>query len=779
MGGGCSRAGISRTWPEELHGKELDAQKIFLEHGSGKAVPSPASQRKSRTRSSEFGRLLAHGAKQAGSTEVAGNADAPRRVTTLLDGLSRVSSKGLLRGQTDRSPGRHPPSIDAMLAKQMNASDPVEPIDGATEDEIPAAVASIALTEWKQAELKVRELSQRGFGLPPVLDFYSSLGTPHLMAHFHPDLSTTRDVVWGAVLPRSSNARCALATLFQDGWPTRPTRFIAHAWDASFSDTVAALVADALGLPTSADIKGLLVQGGAARIRRQALVTGVHNARTYWMCVFSVNQHRALCGASSVPQGKDTVTGKRYRVCPCGGQKYSEGAFCEADKFHLVMSELNSPGFRFVMAVDQKCRTLTRAWCMLELVEADTLSIPVDIQVGPFADVKTDLILHMRNLDVNNCAACKEDIAFLFSRIPKVDRFNAELRRLLMSDSEGVISRWIARAFKVWRLFEAWRRVHISTLIDMGRELANDPTSSPARNRMSRDFPDSFHRYVTPNAEIAPSPASQAGKAEHHSLQHWAEHSRASALVAEDKVPEASLLVPDDLHYAVASSNEGVYYTEVDPTASVSINVGGRRFLTVLSTLRSIPHSLLTQMFSGRVPLIRDEDGCYCIDRDGRYFHVILNYLRDRSLPLSLSESERWEVVREAKFYGLTALVEGLRGMWRWDRRLVAKQLVSRETPPEDMLPPERDIKLYARLRYGYEYAGSWIVSSPRGLPAVEYEFHQGCVAKDPIAALSKMANAGFTPCAYPPPIPRPQDYYKDTWEIMLQKEMPQSMLCA
>eukprot|EP00971_Amphidinium_carterae_P075061 1483582-Amphidinium_carterae.1 len=26
----------------------------------------------------------------------------------------------------------------------------------------------------------------------------------------------------------------------------------------------------------------------------------------------------------------------------------------------------------------------------------------------------------------------------------------------------------------------------------------------------ARDFPDSFHRYVTPNAEIAPSPASQA-----------------------------------------------------------------------------------------------------------------------------------------------------------------------------------------------------------------------------------------------------------------------------
>ena len=79
-----------------------------------------------------------------------------------------------------------------------------------------SAVASITLAEWRQAECKVKELSQRGFAIAPLLDFYTQLGTAHLMCHYQPELSTTRDVVWGAVLPWSQSARCAAATLFQD-----------------------------------------------------------------------------------------------------------------------------------------------------------------------------------------------------------------------------------------------------------------------------------------------------------------------------------------------------------------------------------------------------------------------------------------------------------------------------------------------------------------------------------------------------------------------------------
>ena len=38
----------------------------------------------------------------------------------------------------------------------------------------------------------------------------------------------------------------------------------------------------------------------------------------------------------SEQEGADTVTGRKYETCQCGGQRFSEGAFHEADKFHLV-----------------------------------------------------------------------------------------------------------------------------------------------------------------------------------------------------------------------------------------------------------------------------------------------------------------------------------------------------------------------------------------------------------------------------------------------------------
>ena len=62
----------------------------------------------------------------------------------------------------------------------------------------------------------------------------------------------------------------------------------------------------------------------------------------------------------------------------------------------------------------------------------------------------------------------------------------------------------------------------------------------------------------------------------------------------------------------------------------VTLNVGGCRFTTSVSTLRNAPSpSLFNAMFSGRHKLVKDQEGCYFIDRDGRHFHDILNYLRD------------------------------------------------------------------------------------------------------------------------------------------------------
>ena len=65
----------------------------------------------------------------------------------------------------------------------------------------------------------------------------------------------------------------------------------------------------------------------------------------------------------------------------------------------------------------------------------------------------------------------------------------------------------------------------------------------------------------------------------------------------------------------------------------ITLNVGGTRYTTTLSTLTKYPDSMLGVMFSGRHDLPQQEDGSYFIDRDGgEGFSFIMSYLRDRDL---------------------------------------------------------------------------------------------------------------------------------------------------
>ena len=93
----------------------------------------------------------------------------------------------------------------------------------------------------------------------------------------------------------------------------------------------------------------------------------------------------------------------------------------------------------------------------------------------------------------------------------------------------------------------------------------------------------------------------------------------------------------------------------------VNLNIGGHKFTTSLQTLRSDPSSMLGVMFSGRHPIIKQDDESIFIDRDGRHFHAILNYLRGtitsvKQLPddkLTLSD-----LSTEAEYYQLQGLHE-------------------------------------------------------------------------------------------------------------------------
>jgi len=102
----------------------------------------------------------------------------------------------------------------------------------------------------------------------------------------------------------------------------------------------------------------------------------------------------------------------------------------------------------------------------------------------------------------------------------------------------------------------------------------------------------------------------------------------------------------------------------------VTLNVGGTHFTTSRYTLsqqvgkNNLEH-VLASMVNGRHGVEKDKDGNIFIDRDGTFFHYILNYLRNGgNLSQTLLPSIRYQpliarnVQLEASYFGLTELVD-------------------------------------------------------------------------------------------------------------------------
>lgn len=92
------------------------------------------------------------------------------------------------------------------------------------------------------------------------------------------------------------------------------------------------------------------------------------------------------------------------------------------------------------------------------------------------------------------------------------------------------------------------------------------------------------------------------------------------------------------------------------PTKYVKLNVGGSLFYTTLGTLTKRADSMLRAMFSGRMDVLTDNDGWVLIDRCGKHFGTILNYLRDGQVQMPDSKVELKELLAESKFYCLEEL---------------------------------------------------------------------------------------------------------------------------
>ncbi|GLC47961.1 hypothetical protein PLESTB_000044100 [Pleodorina starrii] len=100
-----------------------------------------------------------------------------------------------------------------------------------------------------------------------------------------------------------------------------------------------------------------------------------------------------------------------------------------------------------------------------------------------------------------------------------------------------------------------------------------------------------------------------------------------------------------------------------DVNAIVSFNVGGQIFTTLKETLLKEANSRLALIARGLLGgTIRDPvTGAYVLDRDPKYFQLVLNWLRDGWARIPSSAEERRELLQEVRYYQLTTFEGWLR----------------------------------------------------------------------------------------------------------------------
>jgi len=144
----------------------------------------------------------------------------------------------------------------------------------------------------------------------------------------------------------------------------------------------------------------------------------------------------------------------------------------------------------------------------------------------------------------------------------------------------------------------------------------------------------------------------------------------------------------------------------------VALNVGGVPYTTSLSILTKYPDSALGRMFSGGLPISKDEDGAYRIERNGRLFGFILDFLRSNELGLPDDFQELELLKEEADFYQIAPMIEALK---KADGVIV--EIEELEFTPVDPLAPIRDLQFELTITAPVSFFGCMeTVLSPEGL---------------------------------------------------------------
>ena len=86
----------------------------------------------------------------------------------------------------------------------------------------------------------------------------------------------------------------------------------------------------------------------------------------------------------------------------------------------------------------------------------------------------------------------------------------------------------------------------------------------------------------------------------------------------------------------------------------LKLNVGGRVFPTTLDTVRSFAGCKIDKMFTGKLPLVKDDKGNFFIDRNPDYFEYVLELLRDGNIAWPTDSFSKQKIQAELEYFGLT-----------------------------------------------------------------------------------------------------------------------------
>jgi hypothetical protein len=117
-------------------------------------------------------------------------------------------------------------------------------------------------------------------------------------------------------------------------------------------------------------------------------------------------------------------------------------------------------------------------------------------------------------------------------------------------------------------------------------------------------------------------------------------------------------------------------------TAPVHIDVGGHLYTSSLETLTKYPTSRISKMFNGSIPIVLDAlKHHYFIDRDGKLFRHVLNFLRTSRLVLPENFNDFEALIAEAKFYELETMVTQLESL----QEIKSNQSLNKTTPEKEI----------------------------------------------------------------------------------------------